>query len=165
MKRIKIILITVFMVLSLVGCKKPVDDPEPTIPTLSIKDEKVAIKFYEKYTIVPVVTNYEGTPEYVIESNSDITFEGLTVIGGAVGEHEVKVSLKGHPEVYDTITIECLDAPKITIEQLYIELCVGDSHEIKYAIEREEGYEIEVAVSNVISSAEKLSDGLLGVLL
>lgn len=148
MKRIKIILITVFMVLSLVGCKKPVDDPEPTIPTLSIKDEKVAIKFYEKYTIVPVVTNYEGTPEYVIESNSDITFEGLTVIGGAVGEHEVKVSLKGHPEVYDTITIECLDAPKITIEQLYIELCVGDSHEIKYAIEREEGYEIEVEVSN-----------------
>lgn len=148
MKKIKIILITVFMVLSLVGCKKPIDDPEPTIPTLSIKDEKVAIKFYEKYTIVPVVTNYEGTPEYVIESNSDITFEGLTVIGGAVGEHEVKVSLKGYPEVYDTITIEYLVAPKITIEQLDVELCVGDSHEIKYAIEKEEGYEIEVEISN-----------------
>lgn len=144
MKRKIFYIIISLLVVSLVGCKKP----EPTNPTLSIKDEKVSIKFYEEYTIVPEVTDYEGTPEYVIESDNDIHFEGLTVVDGTVGKHEVKVSLKGYPEVYDIITVEYLAAPKITIEQLEIELYVGDSHEVKYTTEGEEVYNVKVEISN-----------------
>ena len=144
MKRKIFYIIISLLVISLVGCKKP----EPTNPTLSIKDEKVSVKFYEEYTIVPEVTDYEGTPEYVIESDDDIHFEGLTVVGATVGKHEVKVSLKGYPEVYDIITVEYLAAPKITIEQLEIELYVGDSHEVKYTTEGEEVYNVKVEISN-----------------
>lgn len=148
------IIFALLLVVSLIGCKDK--KPETKNPVLTIEEEKVALKFYEQYTIVPAVTNYEGTPEYVVESG-ELTFEGLNYKEGPVGEHIVKVSLKGYPEVFDTIVLELLEAPKITIEQLEVELTVGDTYEVKYTTEKEEGYEVEVSIKNKTSDFISLS--------